>query len=135
MPQLLEAGHELISGSIGMGKSYWVLYKIVMSLQHGYPCCYIDPKGEMYQTLLAFLATTSQGRELWEAYKQRIILVNPITAGPWMVGFNAIAPLDGFPYARPDLIALLANALTSHIRRQSGFELAEANRMVRRVAE
>ena len=64
MPQLLEAGHELISGSIGMGKSYWVLYKIVMSLLHGYPCCYIDPKGEMYLTLLAFLATTSQGREL-----------------------------------------------------------------------
>jgi hypothetical protein len=35
MPQLLEAGHELISGAIGMGKSYWVLYTIVMSLLYG----------------------------------------------------------------------------------------------------
>ncbi|MHB1355032.1 MAG: type IV secretory system conjugative DNA transfer family protein [Anaerolineae bacterium] len=129
MPQLLEAGHELISGSIGMGKSYWVLYKIIMSLVYGYPCCYIDPKGEMYLTLLAFLAMTSQGQELWETLKHRIIFLNPITTSQWMVGFNAIAPLDGFPHANPDLIALLSNALVSHIRRQSGFEMAEANRM------
>jgi len=129
VPQLLDAGHELISGSIGMGKSYWVLYKIIMSLIYGYPCCYIDPKGEMYLTLLAFLAMTSQGQELWEALKHRIIFLNPITTSPWMVGFNAIAPLEGFAHATPDLIALLANALTSHIRRQSGFEMDEANRM------
>jgi hypothetical protein len=66
---------------------------------------------------------------LWEANKQRILFINPVTAGQWMVGFNAIAPLESFPHARPDLVALLANALTSHIRRQSGFEMAEANRM------
>lgn len=129
MPQLLEAGHELISGSIGMGKSYWVLYKIIMSLIYGYPCCYIDPKGEMYLTLLAFLAMTSQGQELWEALKHRIIFLNPLTTSSYMVAFNAIAPLAGFAHAAPDLIALLANAITSHIRRQSGFEMDEANRM------
>ena len=46
MAHLVEAGHEIISGTIGMGKSYWVIYKIVMSMIFGRPCCYIDPKGD-----------------------------------------------------------------------------------------
>jgi hypothetical protein len=129
MPQLLEAGHELISGSIGMGKSYWVLCKIVQSFLFGLPCAYLDPKGEMYLTLLYFLAATDQGRDIWEAYKDRIIFLNLLTPSPWLVCFNALAPLGGFPHASPDLIALLANALVLHIRHQSGFEMEEANRL------
>ena len=93
MPQLLKPGHELICGTIGMGKSYWVLYRIVNSLIHDRPCCYIDPKGDTYHDLLAFLATTSQGQELWQRRKERIILLNPLSPGGWLVGFNAIAPL------------------------------------------
>ena len=46
MPELLGAGHEIVCGTIGMGKSYWILYKIVKSLIHDRPCCYIDPKGD-----------------------------------------------------------------------------------------
>ena len=129
MPQLLEPGHEIVSGTIGMGKSYWVLYKIVKSFLYDRPCCYIDPKGDTYRNLLAFFATTDQGQELWAEYKHRILLVNPVAIGDWMVGFNAIEPMGEFLYANPDLIALLANSIVSHIRRQSGFEMAEANRM------
>ena len=129
MPQLLKPGHELICGTIGMGKSYWVLYRIVNSLIHDRPCCYIDPKGDTYHDLLAFLATTSQGQELWQRRKERIILLNPLSPGGWLVGFNAIAPLERFDHSQPDPLALLANSLVSHIRFQSGFEMAEANRM------
>ena len=129
MPQLLEAGHEIICGTIGMGKSYWVLYKIVKSLIHDRPCCYIDPKGDTYRNLLAFFATTDQGRMLWEAHKDRILLLNPVAPCDWLVGFNAIEPMVRFRHARPDPVALLANSLVSHIRGQSGFEMAEANRM------
>ena len=64
MPRTVESGHEIISGTIGMGKSYWVLYKIVMSMLHGRPCCYIDPKGDTYLHLLNFFASTTQGQEL-----------------------------------------------------------------------
>lgn len=129
MPELLERGHEIVSGTTGMGKSYWVLYKIVQSLIHDAPCCYIDPKGETYRNLLAFLAETEQGRGLWRTRRERILFVNPVSRAEHALGMNAIAPMEGFPDAAPDLVALVANVLVSHIRRQSGFEMAEANRM------
>ena len=129
MPELLEAGHELICGTIGMGKSYWVLYKIVQSLIFERPCCYIDPKGDTYRNLLTFFAASEQGQSLWERYRERIILVNPVAQADHMIAFNAIAPLGQFRSAQPDSVALLANSLVSHIRRQSGFGLGDANRM------
>jgi len=122
MPQILEPGHEIVCGTIGMGKSYWVLYKIVKSLMYDRPCGYVDPKRDTYHNLLAFFATTDQGQELWEEYKRRILLVNPVAIGGWLVGFNAIDPMGEFLYANPDLIALLANSFVSHVPRQSGFE-------------
>lgn len=129
MPRLLKPGHEIVSGTIGMGKSYYVLYKIVKSFVYDRPCAYIDPKGDTYENLLSFFATTQQGRVLWEAYKDRILLLNPVTSADWMVSFNAIEPVGQFPKSDPDVIALLANSVVSHIRKQSGFEQAEANRM------
>ena len=129
MSQIVTSGHEIISGTIGMGKSYWVLYKIVMSMLHGRPCCYIDPKGDTYLQLLNFFASTTQGQELWDALSDRIILVNPVSPAQHLVGFHALAPLPAFSDSDPDRLALLANALVSHIRGQSGFEMADANRM------
>lgn len=129
MPRLLDAGHEIIAGTIGMGKSFRVVYNFIKSLIHNRPCCYIDPKGDTYRYILNFLATTLQGRTIWEALRDRIILVNPVSRSGSVVGFNAIHPMREFSYACPDGIALLSNSLVSHIRRQSGFELADANRM------
>ena len=129
MPELVEPGHEIICGTIGMGKSFWVLYKIVKGLLYGHPCCYIDPKGDTYRNLLAFFSSTTQGQELWERYRHRILLLNPVSPSDYILGFNAIEPMGEFLSARPDRVALLADNLTSHIRRQSGFEYNEAMRM------
>lgn len=129
MPELTKPEHEIICGTIGMGKSYWVLYKIVKSFQYDRPCCYIDPKGDTYRNLLAFFATTTQGQEIWQRYRHRILLVNPVSHSEYIVGFNAIEPMDDFLFSKPDRVALLADNLTSHLRRQSGFEVNEAMRM------
>ena len=129
MPELLDPGHEVVSGTIGMGKSYLVLYKVAKSFEHNRPCCYIDPKGDTYRNLLDFFAATTQGQQIWEAFGDRIILMNPVSRSDYLVGFNAIEPGGDFPHASPDHVALVANSLVSHIRRQSGFEMAEANRM------
>ena len=129
MPEIDRPEHEIISGMIGMGKSYWVLYKIIQSFAAGRPCCYIDPKGDTYRTLLSFLANTVQGREIWQRYRHRILLLNPVTKSEHLLGFNAIEPMGSFHFATPDQVALLSDNLTSHIRRQSGFEQNEAMRM------
>lgn len=129
MPEHLDAGHEIICGTIGMGKSYWVLYKIVMSFLHDRPCCYLDPKGDTFRNLMTFFAATEQGRQIWDQYHKRIILLNPVARGDHLVGFNAIEPVGESLGEQVDGVALLANSLVSHIRRQSGFEMAEANRM------
>jgi hypothetical protein len=105
MPRLTTAGHELIIGTIGMGKSYWVLYKIVQSLIHERPCCYIDPKGDTYLLLLRFFASTTQGEALWEAFSDRILLVNPVASGDRLVACNALDPLPQFSDADPDRLA------------------------------
>ena len=129
MRQLVESGHEIISGTIGMGKSYWTVYKIVMSMIYDRPCCYVDPKGDTYVNLLNFFASTTQGEALWDALGHRVLFLNPVSPSPHLVGFNALEPLAEFRGSDPDRLALLANSLVSHIRSQSGFEFAEANRL------
>ena len=124
-----EDGHELVSGTIGMGKSFWILYKIAKSLERDTPLAYIDPKGDTYRNLLSYFAETPDGQRLYQKHRHRILLLNPVSASGQIVGFNALEPMVSFDHAQPDLIALLANSITSHIRRQSGFEIGEANRM------
>jgi len=126
--ELVEPGHELVIGTIGMGKSFWVIWKIIQSFHYNRPCCYIDPKGDTYQALLSYFVS-AEGRPLWRAFRHKIILLNPVTKSDFLVGFNAIEPVEEMAHVHADLVALVANALTSHIRRQSGFDLNEANRM------
>ena len=129
MPNLLEPGHQLIVGATGMGKSRFVLYHILKSMQEGVPLCYIDPKGETILALLAILSHTKKGLELYGKLKDRIRLLDPLSPSDYILGFNAIAPMKPFANAKVDLTALVANSLVSHIRRQSGFDVGEAMRM------
>lgn len=129
MPEFVKPEHEIISGMIGMGKSFWGLWKIVQSFPANRPGCYIDPKGDTYRNLLAFLSSTDEGQELWQKYRHRILLLNPVSSSDYLLAFNAIEPMGEFYSARPDRVALLADNLTAHIRRQSGFEVNEAMRM------
>lgn len=111
------------------GQEFFVLYKILKSFEAGRPLCYIDPKGDTYRNLLSFFGFSKHGQEIWKAYRHRILFLNPVSKSDRIVGFNSLKPFEAFDHATPDLIALLANSLVSHIRRQSGFEMAEANRM------
>lgn len=127
--KVAESGHEVIAGTIGMGKSYLVAWKVVMSFVYGRPCCYIDPKGDTYRLILSWFANDEIGQAFYQRYRDRIFFINPVSATDRIVGFNAIAPLASLPAVTVDPIALLANSLTSHIRRESGFDMNEANRM------
>ena len=129
MPAWPDEGHEMICGTIGMGKSHWVLHKILQSFERDCPCAYFDPKGDTYRNLLALFATPGRGQRLYRQYQDRILFLNPVTPSGYMLGFNALAPVAAVAHAEIDQAALLANALTSHVRQLSGFELGEAMRM------
>lgn len=126
---MAEPGHEIVNGTIGMGKSYLVLYKIVASLRQGKPLCYIDPKGDTYRNLLAYFVTTEEGQKLWSQYQHKILFLNPVSKSDYLLSFNALEPMGMFSYASPDPVALLSNTIVSFLRKQSGFEMADANRM------
>lgn len=129
MRNLLSPAHEIVSGMIGMGKSYYVLSKILRSFEVDQPLCYIDPKGDTYRNLLAYMCHTEHGRELWRKYRHRIILVNPVSKSDHIVGFNALKELRDFHNQTVDPVALTAQSVVSHIRHQSGFSMDMANRM------
>ena len=126
---MIDKEHQIISGETQTGKSSRSLYQINDSFRHDRPCCYIDPKGETYRTLLAFLATTLDGQWAWETYRHRILFLNPISPSGYVLGFNALEAPSEFCSAQPDRIALLANSTTSDLRRQSGFAVSDAVRM------
>lgn len=125
---MADPGHELIVGTIGMGKSFWVLWKMIQAMLQDRPFTYIDPKGDTYRNILAFLMS-AVGRPIYERLRHRILFINPVTKSDLIIGWNVLSPMEEFAHANPDRVALLANSITSHIRRQSGFELAEAARM------
>ena len=124
-----EKGHEVIAGSIGMGKSVLALHKMIRSFYDNLPCALIDPKGDLYWSVLAYFCATEEGRRLWERIKHRVLFLNPVAQGDHLLAFNAVAPLAGFRWSNPDLTALLTNTLTDHIKHQFGFEMGDANRM------
>jgi hypothetical protein len=111
------------------GKSMFTDYAIEKSFQINQPLCYIDPKGDTYPKILARFFKTKQGQEDWAKYQDRIIFINPVSKSDYIVGFNAIQPIDNFPFATIDNIALIANSTMSHITRAYGYEVNEANRM------
>jgi hypothetical protein len=129
MTVLVEPGHEIVSGTIGMGKSFWILWKIIQSFLCDRPCCYIDPRSDTYLHLLAFFHRTKLGRELWQRYQHRIIFLDLVSPADYAVAFNILEPMSGFFFANPDKIALLATSLVSHLKRELGWELGMANRM------
>lgn len=126
---MITSGHEVICGETWMGKSSWGVYRIYESFESDQPCCYIDPKGDTYRALLTFLAETRDGRRVWKALQDRILFLNPVSPSNCILGFNALEGPSEFSSARPDLVALLANSITSHLRRQSGFAVGDAVRM------
>ena len=118
-----------LTGNIGTGKSFLALQKIIKSLVEGLPCALVDPKGELYWLVIAYLCATIQGRQIWEQFKHKILFLNPVARGDYLMGFNAVKPLHEFRWSNPDLTALLAMTLTEHVKHQSGYEFADANRM------
>lgn len=122
-------GSSLVVGMTGMGKSMLIAWQFLRSLELGLPCCYLDPKGDTYDVIVALLCLSADYRALWERLKHRIRFLDLTNPSDYILGFNAIELMAEFRRAKVDLVALTANNIVEHIRRLSGFGAGEAMRM------
>ena len=104
-----------------MGKSVWSDYQFLMSMYHDRPGAYIDPRGDTFKLTLATLAGTSWGRKLWEARKDRIVIIDPVAPSDYVTAFDPLDLQKNYHYAQVDPIALLANSITTHAKKLLGW--------------
>lgn len=79
--------HTQVIGLSRMGKSFFLEHMIRQDIAKGAGVCVIDPHGEMYDNLVAWLAANKVHEE------RHIHLINP-AAHQWSVGFNPLCRGD-----------------------------------------
>lgn len=85
--------HMQVIGLSRQGKSFFLEHMIRQDIENGAGVCVIDPHGELYDNLVAWLAEKELHR------KRRIHLINPAGSN-WAVGFNPLARGDANPETR-----------------------------------
>lgn len=85
--------HMHVLGLSRQGKSYFLEHLIRQDIQQGAGVCVIDPHGELYGNLIAWLAENDLHKS------RRIHLINPAD-GDWSVGFNPLCHDDQYVSAR-----------------------------------
>jgi len=85
--------HLHVLGLSRQGKSYFLEHLIRQDITNGAGVCVIDPHGELYNNLVAWLAANDLHRS------HRIHLINPAN-GDWSVGFNPLSRSDQYVSAR-----------------------------------
>jgi hypothetical protein len=94
--------HLYILGATGTGKSKLLEFLIrnTIQLQQGY--CFIDPHGDLYQSILEFLAGMCAGDENSDAIDEigkRLVIIDPADS-KWVMGFNPLETIGLNPYTQ-----------------------------------
>ena len=97
MTQEMRETHMHVLGNSRMGKSYFLEGLIRQDIENGDGVCVIDPHGELYDNLVAWLAVSRAGRN------RRVHLINPSEDG-WSVGFNPLCAQDVANSVRVDFM-------------------------------
>lgn len=97
MPQDVRETHMQVLGGSRMGKSYFLEHMIRQDIINGSGVCVIDPHGEMYDNLIAWLAVSGAGRH------RQVHLINP-SEDDWSVGFNPFCAGEVDPSVRVDMM-------------------------------
>lgn len=89
--------HMHVMGLSRMGKSYFLEHMIRQDIINGSGVCVIDPHGEMYDNLVAWLSVSRA------AHHRKVHLIDPSEDG-WSVGFNPFCSDDDDPSVRVDFM-------------------------------
>ena len=93
LPASARETHLHVLGVSGQGKSYFLEHMIRQDILSGNGVCVIDPHGELYENLLAWLAEHQIDRY------RHIHLLNP-SDDTWTVGFNPLCVGESDPTVR-----------------------------------
>lgn len=93
MSQAARETHLHVVGTSGQGKSYFLEHMIRQDILNGSGVCLIDPHGEIYDNIVAWLAEKQMDRY------RTIHLVNPSDEN-WSVGFNPLCVGEDDPTVR-----------------------------------
>jgi hypothetical protein len=94
--------HLYILGATGTGKSKLLEFLIRNNIKLKQGFCFIDPHGDLYQSILEFLAGMCAGDEnskvLGEIGK-RLVIIDPVDSN-WVMGFNPLETIGLNPYTQ-----------------------------------
>jgi len=92
--------HLYILGATGTGKSKLLEFLIRNTIQLKQGFCFIDPHGDLYQSLLEFLSDMCAGDENPEVLDEigkRLVIIDPANS-KWVMGFNPLETIGLNPY-------------------------------------
>jgi len=94
--------HLYILGATGTGKSKLLEFLIRQDILSGRGLCLIDPHGDLFQSILHFLAGYCSGNndpEIAEKISKRLVLIDPACTD-WVMGFNPLEAIGVNPYSQ-----------------------------------
>lgn len=97
IPDSDRAVHSYVVGASGAGKSKLLLDWFMQDFVAGRGCCLIDPKGDLFQDVLAALATIPE--EHWPAVARQVVIIDPGDE-QWVAGFNPLQVSADAPLTR-----------------------------------
>ena len=106
VPDKIRSEHMHVVGATGSGKSRFLLHMIQQDILEGRGVCLIDPHGELYDHIVAWLSNRDGLIE-----DRKIRLINP-SETEWSFGFNPLMVND--PHSLPTVVDATATGL-SHV--------------------
>lgn len=106
VPDRIRSEHMHVVGATGSGKSRFLLHMIQQDIVEGRGVCLIDPHGELYDHIVAWLSNREGLLE-----DRKIRLINPSETA-WSFGFNPLAVND--PESLPTVVDSTTTGL-SHV--------------------
>jgi len=94
--------HLYILGATGTGKSKLLEFLIRQDILTGRGLCLIDPHGDLFQSILHFLAgycSEDNDPEIAEKISKRLVLIDPACTD-WVMGFNPLEAIGVNPYSQ-----------------------------------
>ena len=125
VPDRVRSEHMHVVGATGSGKSRFLLHMIQQDIREGRGVCLIDPHGELYDHITAWLSNRDGLLE-----DRKIRFINP-SETDWSFGFNPLTVND--PHSLPTVVDSTATGLSHAMGGENMRETPLLNETIRAI--